>query len=190
MPLFQYYVINTGIGIPMVVNYNSYTSKESRAISRCDYDAVPLLASLPGATQRKSHLAINQAAQCFSGLISLIILCCYILKYRPFSSKINCIKEMTTPIDYLLQLTGSSLKYWRTLTGFFFTQIYLTVCKRKLLTCLSITVVILKQQQQSQRYARISLIFFIVSFGRVNYTRAEALFLHLKGENAKSPSST
>lgn len=43
----------------MVVNYNSYTSKESRAISRCDYDAELLLASLPGATQKKNQLAIN-----------------------------------------------------------------------------------------------------------------------------------
>ena len=46
-------MISTGIGVPMVVNYNSYTSKESRAISRCDYDAVPLLASLSVATQKK-----------------------------------------------------------------------------------------------------------------------------------------
>lgn len=37
----------------MIVNYNSYTSKESRAISRCDYDAELLLVSLPGATQKK-----------------------------------------------------------------------------------------------------------------------------------------
>ena len=41
----------------MIVNYNSYTSKESRAISRCDYDAELLLASLPGATQKKKHVA-------------------------------------------------------------------------------------------------------------------------------------
>jgi len=41
----------------MVVNYNSYTSKESRAISRCDYDAELLLSSLTGATQKKKHVA-------------------------------------------------------------------------------------------------------------------------------------
>ena len=41
----------------MIVNYNSYTSKEPRAILRCDYDAELLLASLTGATQKKKHAA-------------------------------------------------------------------------------------------------------------------------------------
>lgn len=35
------------------VNYRSYTTKDPRAISRCYYDAVPLLTSQTGATQKK-----------------------------------------------------------------------------------------------------------------------------------------
>ncbi|EEW53745.1 hypothetical protein HMPREF0494_1092 [Limosilactobacillus antri DSM 16041] len=42
-------------------------------------------------------------------------------------------------------MIGSSLKYANTLTSFFFTLIYLIIVgKRKTLTCLSITVIILK----------------------------------------------
>ena len=40
------------------VNYSPHASREPRAISRCDYDAVLLLSSLPGATQKKKHVAV------------------------------------------------------------------------------------------------------------------------------------
>lgn len=40
-----------------IVDYNLHTSKRSRVISRCYYDAELPLTSLTGATQKKKHVA-------------------------------------------------------------------------------------------------------------------------------------
>ena len=78
----------------MVVNYNSYTSKEPRAISRCDYDAELLLTSFNRV--RPKEKARSQFSYVPGFRVSILVLS---LEFYAISSYNLYMNEMTTPIS-------------------------------------------------------------------------------------------